>query len=86
VRDSGERGATTVVLAATPAWAEEPAPCREFTVEAIFLPFDRDSTPELEFQTNFIWLLDRASPGPAPSALPPRTLELWQLGWRGGRR
>lgn len=28
----------------------------EFTVEAIFLPFDRDSTPELEFETNVIWL------------------------------
>lgn len=28
----------------------------EFTVEAIFLPFERDSTPELEFETNFIWL------------------------------
>ena len=28
----------------------------EFTIEAIFLPFDRDSTPELEFETNFIWL------------------------------
>jgi hypothetical protein len=28
----------------------------EFTVEAIFLPFDEDSTPELEFETNFIWL------------------------------
>jgi hypothetical protein len=28
----------------------------EFTVEAIFLPFDRDGTPELEFETNFIWL------------------------------
>ena len=28
----------------------------EFTVEAIFLPFDRHSTPELEFETNFIWL------------------------------
>jgi hypothetical protein len=28
----------------------------EFTVEGIFLPFDRDSTPELEFETNFIWL------------------------------
>jgi hypothetical protein len=28
----------------------------EFTVEAILLPFDRDSTPELEFETNFIWL------------------------------
>jgi hypothetical protein len=100
-----------VVLAASSAWAQEPAPCRvlcspefkveptitftnvfgsprimsddgtvtrearetefevilslglptrvswlEFTVEAIFLPFDRDSTPELEFETNFIWL------------------------------
>lgn len=103
--------AVTVVLAATAAWAQEPARCRvlcspefkieptitftnlfgspriisddgtvtqesretqfelilslglptriswlEFTVEAIFLPFDRDSTPELEFETNFIWL------------------------------
>jgi hypothetical protein len=28
----------------------------EFTVEAIFLPFERDSTPELEFEGNFIWL------------------------------
>jgi len=28
----------------------------EFTVEAIFQPFDRESTPELEFETNFIWL------------------------------
>ena len=27
----------------------------EFTVEAI-LPFDRDSTPELEFETNLVWL------------------------------
>ena len=32
------------------------APWLEFTVEAIFLPFDRDSTPELEFEANFIWL------------------------------
>jgi hypothetical protein len=28
----------------------------EFTVEAIFLPFDSESTPELEFETNFVWL------------------------------
>jgi hypothetical protein len=28
----------------------------EFTVEAIFLPFDRESTPEIEFETNFVWL------------------------------
>ena len=28
----------------------------DFTVEAIFLPFDREGTPELEFETNFIWL------------------------------
>jgi hypothetical protein len=32
------------------------APWLEFTVEAIFLPFDRESMPELEFETNFIWL------------------------------
>jgi hypothetical protein len=32
------------------------APWLEFTVEAIFLPFERDSTPELEFETNLIWL------------------------------
>jgi hypothetical protein len=28
----------------------------DFTVEAIFLPFDSDSTPELEFEANFAWL------------------------------
>lgn len=28
----------------------------EFTVEAIVVPFDRESTPELEVETNFIWL------------------------------
>jgi hypothetical protein len=28
----------------------------DFTVEASFLPFDADSTPELEFETNFVWL------------------------------
>ena len=28
----------------------------EFTVEAAFLPFDRDSTPDLEFETNLVWL------------------------------
>ncbi len=27
----------------------------EFTVEAIFLPFDRESTPELEFESNLVW-------------------------------
>jgi hypothetical protein len=27
-----------------------------FTIEGIFLPFDRDSTPELEFESNFTWL------------------------------
>lgn len=27
-----------------------------FTVEAIFVPFDRESTPELEFETNLTWL------------------------------
>jgi hypothetical protein len=32
------------------------APWLEFTIEAIFLPFDRESTPELEFESNFIWL------------------------------
>jgi hypothetical protein len=35
----------------------------EFTVEAIFLPFDRDSTPELEFETNFIWLPSQRTRG-----------------------
>ena len=28
----------------------------EFTVEAIFLPFEADSTPEIEFETNLVWL------------------------------
>lgn len=31
-------------------------PWLDFTVEAIFLPFEADSTPELEFETNFVWL------------------------------
>ena len=31
-------------------------PWLDFTVEAIFLPFDAESTPELEFETNFGWL------------------------------
>ena len=35
----------------------------EFTVEAIFLPFDRESTPELEFETNFIWLSPKRTSG-----------------------
>jgi hypothetical protein len=28
----------------------------DFTVEAIVLPFNGDSTPELEFETNVVWL------------------------------
>ena len=28
----------------------------EFTLEAIVLPFDQESTPELELEANFIWL------------------------------
>jgi hypothetical protein len=35
----------------------------ELTVEAIFLPFDRDSTPELELETNFVWLPARRTRG-----------------------
>ena len=31
-------------------------PWLDFTVEAAFLPFDRDSTPDLEFETNLVWL------------------------------
>lgn len=31
-------------------------PWLEFTTEAIFLPFDRSSTPELEFEANLTWL------------------------------
>ena len=35
----------------------------DFTVEAIFLPFDADSTPELEFETNLVWLPAQRSGG-----------------------
>ena len=35
----------------------------EFTVEAIFLPFDRESTPELEFEANLIWLSSARTSG-----------------------
>ena len=38
-------------------------PWLDFTVEAIFLPFDRESTPELEFETNFTWLLPARTRG-----------------------
>jgi hypothetical protein len=37
--------------------------CLDFTVEAIFLPFDADSTPELEFETNFVWLAAQRTGG-----------------------
>jgi len=35
----------------------------DFTVEAIFLPFNAESTPELEFETNFVWLPARRTAG-----------------------
>ena len=35
----------------------------EFTVEAIFLPFDRESTPELEFEANVVWLASERTRG-----------------------
>ena len=35
----------------------------DFTVEAIFLPFEADSTPELELETNFVWLHARRTRG-----------------------
>jgi len=31
-------------------------PWLEFTVGAVFSPFDSESTPELEFETNIVWL------------------------------
>jgi hypothetical protein len=54
----------------------------EFTAEAIVLPFDREGTPELEFETNLLWLppertggwvsshfdiVDKFSPGERPT-------------------
>jgi len=61
-RIAGEQGTTTrerretefevIVSVGLPTRAQ----WLEFTVEAIFLPFDRESTPELEFETNFVWL------------------------------
>ena len=35
----------------------------EFTVETIFMPFDRDATPELEFESNFEWLSTERTAG-----------------------
>jgi hypothetical protein len=35
----------------------------EFTVEGIVLPFAADSTPELEFETNFVWLAAHRTSG-----------------------
>ncbi len=34
-----------------------------FTVEAIFLPFERHNTPALEFESNFIWLPSERTSG-----------------------
>jgi hypothetical protein len=34
-----------------------------FTVEVIVLPFERDSTPELELESNFIWLPSKRTGG-----------------------
>lgn len=47
VRPSSRSSCRWVCRCASAGW---------FTVEAIFLPFDRDSTPELEFETNLVWL------------------------------
>jgi hypothetical protein len=38
-------------------------PWLELTVEAIVLPFDRDSTPALEFESNFVWLPEERTQG-----------------------
>ena len=38
-------------------------PWLDFTVEAIFLPFEADGTLELEFETNFVWLPARRTRG-----------------------
>jgi hypothetical protein len=38
-------------------------PWLEFTVEGIFLPFDREGVPELEFEANFIWLQEKRTRG-----------------------
>ena len=35
----------------------------DFTVEAIFEPFEADGTPELEFETNFVWLSPQRTRG-----------------------
>ena len=51
-RDSGETDFEMILSLGLPTRAS----WLEFTVEAIFLPFDRNGTPELEFETNFIWL------------------------------
>jgi hypothetical protein len=51
-RQSTEREFELILSLALPTRT----PWLEFTVEAIFLPFKRESTPELEFETNLIWL------------------------------
>ena len=52
MRDRREREFEVILSVGLPTRV----PWLEFTVEAIFLPFERDSTPELEFETNFTWL------------------------------
>ena len=52
VRDRRETGFELILSFGLPTRI----PWLEFTVEGIFLPFEADSTPELEFETNFVWL------------------------------
>lgn len=51
-RASGETGFEVILSVGLPTRAS----WLEFTVEAMVVPFDRDSTPELEFEMNLIWL------------------------------
>jgi hypothetical protein len=51
-RESREREFEVILSVGLPTRS----PWLEFTVEAIFVPFERDGTPELEFETNLIWL------------------------------
>jgi hypothetical protein len=52
MRERSEREFEVILSVGLPTQA----PWLEFTVEAIFLPFEPDSTPELEFEANLIWL------------------------------
>ena len=52
VRDRGETDFELILSVSVPTRIS----CLDLRVEAIFLPFEANGTPELEFEANVVWL------------------------------